>query len=77
MNKEKTKDKDKDNNLIKMSWQTYVDDHLMADIEGQQGHHLAAAAILGHDGSVWAQSSTFPKVRDIFTTNFLDKYHWI
>ena len=42
-----------------MSWQTYVDDHLMCDIEGQ---HLSAAAIIGHDGSVWAQSATFPQV---------------
>ncbi|XP_047328159.1 profilin-4 [Impatiens glandulifera] len=42
-----------------MSWQTYVDEHLMCDIEG---HQLAASAILGHDGSVWAQSATFPKL---------------
>ncbi|KAI8016635.1 hypothetical protein LOK49_LG05G03295 [Camellia lanceoleosa] len=41
-----------------MSWQTYVDDHLMCDIEG---NHLTSAAILGHDGSVWAQSASFPK----------------
>ncbi|GMP49357.1 hypothetical protein CsSME_00016368 [Camellia sinensis var. sinensis] len=31
-----------------MSWQTYVDDHLMCDIEG---NHLTSTAILGHDGS--------------------------
>ncbi|PQP92883.1 profilin [Prunus yedoensis var. nudiflora] len=43
-----------------MSWQAYVDDHLMCDIEGQ---HLTAAAIVGHDGSVWAQSSSFPKFK--------------
>ncbi|MBA0794145.1 hypothetical protein Gohar_018497, partial [Gossypium harknessii] len=42
-----------------MSWQTYVDDHLMCEIEN--GHHLSSAAILGLDGSVWAQSSAFPK----------------
>lgn len=42
-----------------MSWQTYVDEHLMCDIDG---HRLTAAAIIGHDGSVWAQSSTFPQV---------------
>ncbi|XBJ11741.1 hypothetical protein VPH35_016390 [Triticum aestivum] len=42
----------------KMSWQTYVDEHLMCDIEG---HHLASAAILGHDGTVWAQSADFPQ----------------
>ena len=43
----------------RMSWQTYVDDHLMCEIDGQR---LTAAAILGHDGSVWAQSERFPQV---------------
>ncbi|KAG6599487.1 Profilin-1, partial [Cucurbita argyrosperma subsp. sororia] len=43
-----------------MSWQVYVDDHLMCDIEG---NHLSSAAIIGHDGSVWAQSETFPKFK--------------
>ncbi|KAJ0977432.1 hypothetical protein J5N97_012906 [Dioscorea zingiberensis] len=43
-----------------MSWQTYVDDHLMCEIDGQ---HLTAAAILGTDGSVWAQSDTFPPIK--------------
>ncbi|KAJ8435987.1 hypothetical protein Cgig2_004244 [Carnegiea gigantea] len=43
-----------------MSWQTYVDDHLMCEIEG---NHLTSAAILGHDGSVWAQSSNFPQLK--------------
>nr|ABM53030.1 profilin [Caryota mitis] len=43
-----------------MSWQAYVDHHLMCEIDGQR---LAAAAILGHDGSVWAQSETFPQVK--------------
>ncbi|XP_021776416.1 profilin-3-like [Chenopodium quinoa] len=45
-----------------MSWQTYVDDHLMCEIDGT-GHYLTAAAILGIDGSVWAQSSTFPQFK--------------
>ncbi|EOA14511.1 hypothetical protein CARUB_v10027731mg [Capsella rubella] len=44
----------------KMSWQTYVDDHLMYDVEGNR---LTAAAILGQDGSVWAQSSSFPQLK--------------
>ncbi|KAJ6815923.1 profilin [Iris pallida] len=43
-----------------MSWQTYVDEHLMCEIDGQ---HLSAAAILGHDGSIWAQSDNFPQVK--------------
>ncbi|KAF5748282.1 profilin-1-like [Tripterygium wilfordii] len=41
-----------------MSWQQYVDEHLMCDVEGNQ---LTAAAIIGQDGTVWAQSSTFPQ----------------
>lgn len=45
----------------RMSWQTYVDDHLMCEIDGQR---LTAAAILGHDGSVWAVSASFPQVSD-------------
>ncbi|KAJ0705726.1 putative profilin [Helianthus annuus] len=44
-----------------MSWQAYVDDHLMCEIEG---NHLTAAAIIGHDGSIWAQSATFPQIGD-------------
>ncbi|KAE9600352.1 putative profilin [Lupinus albus] len=43
-----------------MSWQTYVDEHLLCDIEGNQ---LTSAAIIGQDGSVWAQSSSFPQVQ--------------
>ena len=45
-----------------MSWQSYVDDHLMCDVEG---NHLTAAAILGQDGSVWAQSANFPQVSSL------------
>ncbi|EPS66446.1 profilin, partial [Genlisea aurea] len=41
-----------------MSWQSYVDEHLMCEIDG---NHLTSAAIIGHDGLVWAQSSTFPE----------------
>ncbi|KAL9263034.1 Profilin-like protein [Drosera capensis] len=43
-----------------MSWQAYVDEHLMWDIEGNR---LSAAAIIGQDGSVWAQSDTFPQLK--------------
>lgn len=53
-----------------MSWQTYVDDHLMCDIDGQ-GQHLTAAAIVGHDGSVWAQSASFPQVSIILSVSSL------
>ncbi|KAE8651501.1 hypothetical protein Csa_019349 [Cucumis sativus] len=43
-----------------MSWQVYVDDHLMCEIEG---NHLTSAAIIGQDGSVWAQSQAFPQLK--------------
>ncbi|CAM8991170.1 hypothetical protein QQ045_008150 [Rhodiola kirilowii] len=43
-----------------MSWQTYVDDHLMCEIEG---NYLTSAAIVGLDGSVWAQSQNFPEYK--------------
>nr|GMD50408.1 profilin A [Ipomoea batatas] len=43
-----------------MSWQTYVDEHLMCDTEG---NILSSAAIVGHDGTVWAQSSSFPQFK--------------
>ncbi|XP_071717387.1 profilin-1 [Rutidosis leptorrhynchoides] len=45
-----------------MSWQTYVDDHLMCDIDGS-GQHLSSAAIFGTDGTVWAKSSSFPQFK--------------
>ncbi|KAJ4832757.1 Profilin-3 [Turnera subulata] len=44
-----------------MSWQTYVDEHLMCEIDN--GGHLTAAAIIGHDGSVWAKSTSFPEFK--------------
>ncbi|EYU20403.1 hypothetical protein ABFS82_01G017500 [Erythranthe guttata] len=43
-----------------MSWQSYVDDHLMCEIDG---NHLTSAAILGHDGVVWAQTPNFPQFK--------------
>ncbi|CAL5355477.1 unnamed protein product [Camellia sinensis] len=43
-----------------MSWQVYVDDHLMCEIEG---NYLSSAAIIGHDASVWAQSAAFPQFK--------------
>lgn len=46
-----------------MSWQPYVDDHLMSEIEG---HRLTAAAIVGHDGNVWAKSDKFPELYIFF-----------
>ncbi|KAG2626261.1 profilin-9-like [Panicum virgatum] len=55
----------------KMSWQTYVDEHLMCEIEG---HHLTSAAILGHDGAVWAQSAAFPQFKTEETANIMKDF---
>ncbi|KAK2996526.1 hypothetical protein RJ639_026629 [Escallonia herrerae] len=53
-----------------MSWQTYVDDHLMCEIEG---NHLSSAAIIGHDGSTWALSATFPQL-DALANGVVSKF---
>ncbi|KAK9812885.1 hypothetical protein WJX72_005251 [[Myrmecia] bisecta] len=45
-----------------MSWQTYIDDHLMAPLP--HGGQLAHAAIVGQDGGVWAQSESFPEITE-------------
>ncbi|KAL6770886.1 PRO1 [Auxenochlorella protothecoides x Auxenochlorella symbiontica] len=45
-----------------MSWQAYIDDHLLAELPG--GGVLAHAAILGHDGGVWASSPDFPDITE-------------
>jgi profilin len=54
-----------------MSWQSYVDDHLMCDIDGQQ---LTSAAIVGLDGSVWAQSEKFPQYKPEEITSILKDF---
>ncbi|KAL1208334.1 Profilin-1 [Cardamine amara subsp. amara] len=54
-----------------MSWQSYVDDHLMCEVEG---NFLAAAAILGQDGSVWAQSDKFPQLTPAETTGIMKDF---
>jgi len=36
-----------------MSWQTYVDDQLLAS------KHVTHAVICGHDGNIWAKSKDF------------------
>lgn len=43
-----------------MSWQTYVDDHLMVPLPN--GGQLSHAAIVGQDGGVWAQDASFPTI---------------
>jgi len=55
----------------RMSWQTYVDEHLMCEIEG---HHLTSAAIIGHDGTVWAQSTAFPQFKPEEMTNIMKDF---
>nr|DAD46529.1 TPA_asm: hypothetical protein HUJ06_016466 [Nelumbo nucifera] len=55
-----------------MSWQTYIDDHPMCEIEG---NHLTAAAIIGQDGSVWAQSATFPQFKPEEVTTIMNDFN--
>lgn len=43
-----------------MSWQTYVDDHLLVPLPN--GGQLSHAAIVGQDGGVWAQDAGFPAI---------------
>ncbi|KAK2079332.1 glutamate-5-semialdehyde dehydrogenase [Prototheca wickerhamii] len=45
-----------------MSWQAYIDDHLLATLPG--GGQLTHAAILGQDGGLWASSPDFPEVSE-------------
>ncbi|XP_020271993.1 profilin-1 [Asparagus officinalis] len=54
-----------------MSWQNYIDDHLMCDIDGQR---LTSSAILGHDGSVWAQSENFPQFKPEEITGIMNDF---
>ncbi|XP_042066146.1 profilin-like [Salvia splendens] len=54
-----------------MSWQSYIDDHLMADVDGC---HLTSSAIVGHDGSVWAQSSNFPQFKTEEVTAIMNDF---
>ncbi|KAG6421029.1 hypothetical protein SASPL_117578 [Salvia splendens] len=54
-----------------MSWQSYIDDHLMADVDGC---HLTSSAIVGHDGSVWAQSSNFPQFKPEEVTAIMNDF---
>ncbi|XP_058189800.1 profilin-like [Rhododendron vialii] len=54
-----------------MSWQSYVDEQLMYEIEGNT---LASAAILGQDGSVWAQSASFPQFKPEEITGIMNDF---
>lgn len=52
-----------------MSWQSYVDDHLLCPLPG--GHSLISAAIIGLEGNVWAQSQSFPELNSDEITNLV------
>ncbi len=51
-------------------FQTYVNNHLMADLPS--GGKLSSAAIIGHDGGVFAQSPDFPEVSTDEMTSIMD-----
>lgn len=43
-----------------MSWQPYIDDHLLAELP--HGGQIEHAAIASHSGDIWAQSPSFPEL---------------
>ncbi|KMZ71495.1 Profilin [Zostera marina] len=55
-----------------MSWQAYVDDYLMADCKG---NCLTSSAIVGHDGSIWAQSEAFPQLNVEEVTDIVKEFN--
>eukprot|EP00201_Polytomella_parva_P019771 CAMPEP_0175041314 /NCGR_PEP_ID=MMETSP0052_2-20121109/1836_1 /TAXON_ID=51329 ORGANISM="Polytomella parva, Strain SAG 63-3" /NCGR_SAMPLE_ID=MMETSP0052_2 /ASSEMBLY_ACC=CAM_ASM_000194 /LENGTH=130 /DNA_ID=CAMNT_0016303795 /DNA_START=63 /DNA_END=455 /DNA_ORIENTATION=+ len=46
-----------------MSWDQWVSNNLMCAVD-EDGNTLTSAAILGHDGGVWAQSENFPAITE-------------
>ena len=56
-----------------MSWDAYVNDHLLCQLA--TGHTLTSAAIIGLDGSVWASSSTFPEIKAEETAAIVDGFN--
>lgn len=55
-----------------MSWQEYVDDHLLAELSS--GGRLSHAAILNHAGDVWAKSPDFPEVSEKEAQSILQEF---
>lgn len=58
-----------------MSWQEYVDDHLLCELPN--GGVLTAGAIVGQDGGVWAQNDAFPNIEqsEAFPTSLPTSVH--
>ncbi|KAI5067585.1 hypothetical protein GOP47_0018113 [Adiantum capillus-veneris] len=56
-----------------MSWDAYVDDHLMCAFP--TGNTLTSAAIIGLDGSVWAASSKFPEIKTDEVTAIVNAFN--
>jgi len=50
--------------------QAYVDQNLMCALDAE-GTTLSSAALVGHDGGVWAQSSNFPAITTEETASIL------
>ena len=52
-----------------MSWQSYVDDHMLVDLPN--GGTLTHAAIFGQDGGAWARSAEFPDMTPVQVANIV------
>lgn len=55
-----------------MSWQSYVDDHLLCPLP--TGHSLSSAAIIGVEGSIWASSKNFPGIKPEEITDIVNAF---
>eukprot|EP00250_Pteridium_aquilinum_P002680 c12905_g1_i1 orf=261-662(+) len=55
-----------------MSWDTYVDEHLMCGL--QSGHTLTSAAIIGLEGGIWASSDKFPEIKPQEITDIVNAF---
>lgn len=55
-----------------MSWQAYVDDHLLYALPS--GHCLTSAAIIGVEGSLWASSEKFPEIKPQEITDIVNAF---
>ncbi|XP_051147996.1 profilin-A-like [Andrographis paniculata] len=54
-----------------MSWQSYIDEHLMCDVDSAR---LTSAAIIGLDGNVWARSNSFPQLNPEEIANIVKEF---
>jgi|Transcript_5346 profilin len=55
-----------------MSWQAYVDDHLLGELPN--GGEVTKAAIFSHEGDLWAGSPGFPTIEEADFVHMMKAY---